>query len=152
MNQLINKHLICSLPTHNFNCHSCIIKSVGPGPDMLGIYPWVNLLSVVFPSHGVDHKTARFSHWIEQTCLPYKLTNDIISVPVIIYQRISTIHILVPNHSIWPFRWIPIIIKIARDDKAGSPQSFNVAGQVHIPSTGTTENKSCKGNIMQKDN
>lgn len=152
MNHLINKHLICSLPTYYFNCYSCIKKSVGALPDILGIYPWVNLLSVVIPSHGIDLKTARFCCSAEQTCFPSKLINYIMWIPVIMYHRISMAHILVPNHSIWSSRWILVIVKTAWDDKAGAHQSFNMAGQLHIPSTGTTNNETCEGNIMQKDN
>lgn len=135
------------------NCNSLIKESIGAFPNILWIYPGVNLLSVIRPVHWEDLKTALLGVWnINSKCSSPKFANDIVRVPVIINQRITTITILVPNHSRWIMGWILIVVISAWDDKAGAQQCFHIAWHLNMPSPGTVANVSCKRTKMQKVN
>lgn len=137
--------------TQYCNCYSCIKESVGAFPNILWIHPGVDLLTMVICIHWVDLKTAVFGICPVSACFVSKYPNDIIWIPAVINQRIWVAVILVPNYTVWSLWWIPIVVKFARDDKAGTLHPFDPAWHLYIPSCGTVENISYKRTIMQRE-
>lgn len=75
-----------TIMTYPLHYYSCIKESVGACPNILWIYPGVNLQSVVRPAHWGDLKTACHAVCGSQyTCFSFKNGNDIVRIPVVIY-------------------------------------------------------------------
>lgn len=113
---------------------------------MFWIYPRINHLIVVTKRHWVDLQAALFAIFMHRSyaSLSSKYGNDALWVPAVMNQRICSPRILVPNYTVWIARWIGVVVKTARYDKAGVQQSFDVAWHVYVPSMGNKEKKSCK--------